>query len=303
MNDLLLLDGRHLLWRTADAFKELCAEVDGEEVPTGAIYGFLSVALQIRKRWMSKIIIVAWEGSKNFRRTLYPQYKQRPIPTEEQEQFLKDMDWQQGCIKLLLQSAGVRQYAGRECEADDVLGTIATRMAARGRKVIVYTGDSDLRQLVTKSIIVVAPTFGRKEKTYSYGEVIKKHGVKPTLIADLKALAGDNSDNIPGVRGIGPKKAVELITRYGDLEDVIEAARAAPDDWPLNEKLRQLLVEGADLVRLFKTLTTIRTDVDLLPVRPRRDKLKLVAGLERYALKSLTVPFRLTELLKMGGQS
>lgn len=302
-HDLLLLDGRHLLWRTADAFKDLSADIDGEEMPTGAIYGFLSIATQIHRRWPANLVVVAWEGSKNFRRALYPGYKKRPMPTEEKEKFLEELNWQQDCIIDLLRRIGVRQYRGVECEADDVLGTIATHFADRGKQILIYSGDSDLRQLVTPSITVVAPLFGKhKEKVYTRAEVLKKHGVPPERLADLKALAGDPSDTIPGVRGIGPKKAMALVSRFEDVEEVISAAKNKSSDWPIAERHRKAIIDQADDVRLFKRLTTILTDAGLSAIEPVPDKTKLFAGLARYSLKSLTVPFRLAELRRMAGR-
>lgn len=296
----LIFDGRHMLWRTVDAFGMLSTEVGGEEIGTGGIYGFLSVALRIHQRYGGQTII-AWEGTNNFRYKLYPEYKKKDEPDQERLEFISDMAEQELRLKAILRAMGVEQYSGVGCEADDVIGRLATEHAASSKqRVIIYTGDSDLRQLVDGDITVVAPGRKGKDAVYYEGAVFDKHGVHACHLADLKALAGDSSDNIPGIRGIGPKTAANLIAHYGDVEGIIKAAQDGPEGWKGPERFRQTIVDSAEDVRLFKKLTTIKTDAGMKAIKPIRSQKRVVQYLTLYKFRSLVAPIELNGLMRMG---
>jgi len=301
--DLLIFDGRHLLWRTFDAFHALGISVGGKEIGTGGIFGFLTVALRIHQRYRG-VATVAWEGKTNFRRDLYPDYKRKEKPDLDRRELITDMAEQERRLKAILRAMGVRQYTAIHSEADDVIGRLANSgFAAKGHTVI-YSGDSDLRQLVNDRVTVVAP--GRRGENVVYNEkaVYEKHGVVPCYIADLKALAGDSSDNIPGVRGIGPKTAAKMLIRYGDVDDVINGAKnngnKYNENWGFPERFKTAIIQNADNIRLYKKLTTIKTDTRMKPIKPKRNKHVLIRHLMAYRFQSLMSPAELNGLMRMG---
>lgn len=297
-NGLLIFDGRHLLWRTSDAFSDLCVEINDEVIGTGGVYGFLSVASRIHQKYKGKVI-VAWEGRNNFRYKLYPSYKKREEPTPERLELIKDMKEQEQRIKLLLRSMGVDQYYGVGCEADDVIGRLCKDN--RKKNIVVYSGDSDLHQLANKkgTTIIAAPGYrGRPDKVYDYNAVEEKHEVKAEMIPDLKALAGDSSDTIPGIKGIGQKTAASLINEYGDIEKIIESAENKT--WEKFERFRKTIAESKEELRLFKKLTTIKTNAKIKRIKTKRKQKDVVKQLMIYRFSSLLIASELKLLMKMG---
>lgn len=297
---LLILDGRHLLWRSSDAFSTLSVEVDGREIGTGGIYGFLSIALRIHRKYGGKTV-VAWEGKNNFRYDLYPDYKKRSEPDEEKILLLQDMREQEKRIKAILRAMGVEQYSGVGCEADDVIGALATGWTKFGKKqAIIYSGDSDLRQLVTAYITVISPARGGRDVKYTSEEVVKKYLFAPKYIADIKALAGDSSDNIPGAKGVGEKYATELIRKYGDVKKIIKAAKKNDSDWPITERFKKIIVDSRKKILLYKKLTKIKTSVDMKEIKIKKNQERVVKYLKFYKMQSLIVPSELRGLMRMG---
>lgn len=300
---LLIFDGRHLLYRTSDAFSSLSAVVGDEDIGTGGIYGFLSVAIRVHQKYLGQVAI-AWEGSRNFRYSLYPDYKKKEKPDQDRLNFLEDMNQQEIRLKALLRAIGVKQYTACNCEADDVMVALANLHIQRnkGGDVIIYTGDSDLLQAVTLDgrIRVVAPGRKGQSTTYDAKAVEDKHGVPPEGIAHLKALAGDNSDNIPGIRGIGPKTAALLIQRYKTVDDAIDAAKRGDPKWPVHDKFAKSVLEHADEVRLYLRLTKIGHNEICRLIAPKRDKAKVMEYLALYRFRSLMVHPEIQFLMRMG---
>lgn len=300
----LIIDGRHMLYRTSDAFKDLSVSIGGEEQGTGGLYGFLNVALRVFRRY-GGCVHVAWEGkrSRNFRRTLYPDYKKRTEPDEETKQFLADMARQEVRLRAVLRAIGVRQYEGADCEADDVLAEVASWYS--GRRII-YTGDSDLRQLVDydedndDGITVVSPGFKGADVVYDAKKVLEKHGVPARRLADLKALAGDTSDGIPGLRGIGPKTAAQLVNAFGSVERVIKAAKSDSEVWPVAKRFRPQVVAEAESIRLFKKLTTVQPGRAIRHIERKRDQARVMAYFGMYQFRSMLAPSELYDIMRMG---
>jgi DNA polymerase-1 len=299
--DLLVLDGRHLLWRTADAFRTLSTELDGETIPVGGVYGFLSVALRVHARYGGKTV-VAWEGRRNFRIDLFPSYKDRDKePDPERLEMISEMSQQERLLIALLQAMGVRQYRGVGCEADDVIGRLVG-IGTRCRAItIVYSGDSDLRQLINAKTFTASP--GKRSDTlYNSATVEEKHGVPPHLIAALKALAGDSSDCIPGLPGIGPKTAATLLSHYGRLAAIVRAARAGAEDWPVAERFKPVVLGNIQNLKLYYSLTKIRTEMALKSIPAKRSQREVVRQLHALKFRSLAAPAELHGLMRMGGQ-
>lgn len=299
--ELLILDGRHLLYRTADVFKDLCIETPEGEMSTGAIYGFLNTALHIHNRW-GGVVVVCWEGTHNFRFDLLPTHKAKGEPDDAKRVFLEDMDRQEVLLKEALSKIGVNQYSGERCEADDVIGTIV-RSIAPSRETIIYTGDSDLRQLVNGNTLVVAPGRRGIDHMYDVAAVVEKHGVQPHQIPDLKALAGDHSDNIPGIHGIGPVMASKLITAYGTIEMIAHAAKRQDEGWPISKRYMQTIATHPNVLKLYKTLATIKVDVKLIHIPTTKDKTSVIELMRKYKFRTLLDPVDLNHLMRLGGES
>jgi DNA polymerase-1 len=296
-----IVDGKNLLWRNADAFSELSAHVDGEEIRTGGMYGFVAGLLRVRSRYRAPVI-VAWEGTDNFRLKLWPDYKKKRTEdaTPAHEELSREVVASEARLNELLSYAGVRQYYGVQCEADDVLATVATVLQPKGYEVTIYTGDSDLRQLAGPGITVVSPGFrGSKETPYDFHAVRARYGVRPRQLPLLKALAGDSSDGIPGLRGIGEKTASALIAEYGHLRGIVAHAQSG-QGWPVAERFRETVTRDADKAELFLQLTKVKTDVRLRPVPVSRDQSQVMRLLKAYKFRSLSSAAELMGVMGLG---
>lgn len=298
-NHIVIIDGKNLLWRNADAFSELTAYVDGEDINTGGMYGFVAGLIRIHARYRGRVII-AWEGKNNFRFDLYPQYKNRDKRTKEQFELAEEVKGSEGRLNEFLSFAGVRQFYGVGCEADDVMGTIAIAAKKKGLNSIIYTGDSDLRQLVDSNILVASPSRGG-DIVYDKVKVKQKHGVIPGRLPILKALAGDSSDNIPGLTGIGEKTAASLVSLYGSLGAINIAANILEsNDWPVSNRFKEIVWNGRKDSELFLKLTTIKTDAKLKAVPVCKDKKEVIRLLKEYKFRSLSSAAELLEIMSLG---
>ena len=300
--DTLIIDGRHALWRTSDAFKMLSAEVGGEIIGTGGMYGFLCLLTRVHQKYGGDVII-AWEGVENFRKKLYPDYKLKPPLDEEQMEIIQDMRDQERRLKGMLRLLGIKQFYGDHCEADDVIGRISLEHENDGKLVIIYSGDSDLRQLVTEQVFVVSPGYsGSKDTLYDQELVIDKHKVIPGYISDLKALAGDSSDNIPGVKGIGAVYASKLINVYGGVNQIIDGANGLrEEEWPLSERFKAMITDNVQSILLYKELTTIQRDMPMKEIAVKPDETMLLKHFRAYRFSSLMASGALGELLALAG--
>jgi DNA polymerase I len=240
MNRLVLIDGNAILHRAYHALPPLTAP-DGSVV--NAVYGFATMLLRLINDLAPTHVAVAFDRPKpTFRKKLFKGYQaKRPKMDEELvDQIPK--------VHTLVASFGIPIFEQDGFEADDVIGTLAKQSKDQ---VIIVTGDKDLLQLVDDDqIFVYMPTKGLSQaKLYDENAVMERMGVTPDKIPDFKALAGDPSDNYPGVAGIGPKTAVALLTKYKTLEAILET--------------KELSVDEKKSALLCHDLSTIRTNVPL----------------------------------------
>lgn len=251
---LLLIDGSSMLVRAyfASAGRGY-SRFAKNGVPTNAVMGFLNMTFAALAIYNPTHLFVAWDVSRDtFRRTLFPDYKgtRGELPDEMLHQF--------DTMQSVLQTFGVKQYQHSEYEADDILGSLATMAQTDGYLVTVLTGDRDALQLVDEHITVAIMKKGVKEiLTYTPATLLTEYGLQPSQIIDLKGLMGDTSDNIPGVPGIGPKTATQLLQEYGTLEDILGAAAE------IRGKTGSRLVEHREIAILSKKLATIVRDMPL----------------------------------------
>ncbi|MCR5082033.1 MAG: DNA polymerase I [Parasporobacterium sp.] len=248
---LLLVDGHSILSRSFYGIKSDMTNSEG--LHTNAIYGFLNTFFNVFNEEKPNYVFVAFDvKEKTFRHKMYEAYKgqRKPFPEEFREQV--------PVMKDLLKTMGVTCVELPGFEADDIIGTLSKRAEKEGLQVTVLSGDRDLLQLATDSIMVRIPKGASVIENYHTAEVIAKLGVSPLEYIDVKALMGDTSDNIPGVPGIGEKTATSLIVQYKSLENVIEHV-----DEIKQNKIRENLKENIELARLCKKLATINIEAPL----------------------------------------
>ena len=216
---LLLLDGHSLAYR---AFYGLPAEnfVTTSGQVTNAVYGFTSMLLATLEQFQPTHVAVAFDVNRNtFRREQFPEYKANRAATPQ------EFKGQTELITEILDVLGIRHAALEGYEADDIIATWATEAAAAGADVMILTGDRDSLQLVNEQITVLYPRKGVSDLVPMTPEaVIEKYGVTPKQYPDVAAMRGDSSDNLPGVPGVGEKTAATWLTKYGDLQGLVQHA-------------------------------------------------------------------------------
>ena len=272
---LLILDGNSILNRAFYGIKVLTTK---EGLYTNGIYGFLTMLQRLRDEVDPNAVAVAFDRKEpTFRHKAYDGYKanRRGMPPELAQQL--------PILKELLTALGYRLVECPGFEADDILGTLAAQAERTGNDCVIATGDRDSLQLVSPAVTVrlAATKMGRPEVTlYDEAKIMEVYGVTPKELIEIKAIQGDSSDCIPGVKGIGQKGAAELIQRYHSVQYLYDHI----DELDIKEGLRTKL--------LSRMLGTIRTDapVDLnledyrLGEGDRKEALRLMAKLEFFSL-------------------
>ena len=241
---LLLVDGSSYLYRAFHALPDLRSS-DGR--PTGAIYGVLNMLQKLIKSERPDYLSVVFDTPvKTFRHDIFPEYKANRQKTPE------DLIAQIEPLHQAIINLGLPLIAVDGVEADDVIGTLAMEAEKKNIKTLIATGDKDMAQLVTDNIHLIDTM---KDIRMGPAEVLEKFGILPERFIDYLTLAGDTSDNIPGVEKVGPKTAIKWINEYGSLEGVIQNADQ------IKGKIGDNLNAALDQLDLFKTLVTIKCDV------------------------------------------
>lgn len=250
---VLLLDGHSLAYRAFFALPATMSTTEGQ--PTNAVYGFASMLFKVVDEEDPDAVVVAFDGPRAdlHRAKEFPEYKaHRPTMPEE-------MRSQMSMIESLLERMKIPVVRSAGYEADDVLGTMARRVAGSGGEAVIVTGDRDALQLVGEGIKVLMTGKGITETvTYDRLAVEEKYGVPPERMPDMAGLKGDASDNIPGVPGIGEKGACALIKEYGSLEALYDNL-----DNVTGAKRKASLEENRDLAFLSRDLSRLETDLPL----------------------------------------
>ena len=244
-----VIDGNSLMHRAFHAVPPTMNAPDGR--PTNAIFGFLNMFLKMIDAFNPDGVVVAFDkGKPRVRMEMLPQYKAQRPPMDP------DLHAQFPMIKELLAALNVPILQSEGWEGDDILGTMARLGEEAGCDMLLVTGDRDMYQLVTEHVNVVSTRKGLSDVAIMTPESVDDlyHGITPALVPDFYGLKGDTSDNIPGVPGIGPKKASALIAKYGSLDEVI--AHADEVKGKMGENLRAHI----DDALLSRKVATIRTD-------------------------------------------
>jgi DNA polymerase I len=240
MASLYLIDGHNVLYRTFFGVPRLSAP-DG--TPTNVVLGVARILLKILREERPDAIVAVFDSREPTpRHELYPEYKANRLKTPE------DLAAQIPVVDEMIDALGVRRLSIPGAEADDIIGTLSRRAEERGMDVVIVSSDKDMYQLVSPRVKV---RDGLKEHAVGEAQVVEVFGVPPGKVAELLALAGDPSDNVPGVPGIGEKTASELIREFGSLDAVL----AHPER--LKGARREKIEKGADAARLALRLVTI----------------------------------------------
>ncbi len=286
-----LIDGSGYIFRAYYALPPLSRKSDG--LPTGAVSGFCSMLFKLLEDSRSDdsvhkpthFAVIFDSAKKNFRNDIYTEYKANR--TETPEDLVPQFEYIRKAVKAFsLPSIELINY-----EADDLLATYAKQIVKAGAKVTVISSDKDLMQLVSEKIRLYDPM---KNKVLGEKEVFEKFGVKPNQVIDVQSLAGDPSDNIPGVPGIGVKTAAELINKYKTLDVLLKNINEIPQN-----KRRETLLINKDKAILSKKLVTLKDDVpvkekpeDFIMKKVDREKLfKFLREMEFNRLLSQAISF------------
>lgn len=252
---ILLVDGNSILNR---GFFGLPLLTDKNGVYTNAVLGFMNILLKVCEDEKPDYLTVAFDvHAPTFRHKMYEAYKgtRKPMPEE--------LKMQLPVIREVLSSMDVHVVEMEGYEADDLLGTLAKKSEKLGIEVTLLSGDRDLLQIASENIKIAIPkTSMGKTETHLYYEkdVCEEYGVTPTEFIEVKALQGDSSDNIPGVKGVGPKTATELIQTYKTLENLYEHV-----DEITKKALHQNLVDDKEMAFFSRTLSRIEVNAPIEP--------------------------------------
>jgi len=244
---LLIVDGHAYAYRAFHAIRQLTSPAGA---PTNAIYGFIKMLGKMRDLLQPTHLVVIWDGGLAEERTaVLPEYKaQRPPMPEQLAPQLDD-------IVSYLQAANLASFCRDGVEADDWIATVARQAADAGMKVVIASSDKDFMQLVSPAVGLLNPN-DKSETVWTADQVRAKAGVAPSQVVDWLSLVGDSVDNIPGVPGVGPKTAADLLQQFGSVAALYDRLAEVK-----SERLRAGLQAAAEVVRRNQRLIRLRDDL------------------------------------------
>ncbi|MDC0947733.1 DNA polymerase I [Gammaproteobacteria bacterium] len=248
---IVLVDGSSFLFRAYHAL-DVSKFMTGSGQPTNAVFGFANMLRRLADLYpQSPMMMVMDAPGGSFRNDIDPEYKanRAAMPDELRSQI--------PLVHELVQAMGLPLVVESGVEADDVIGTLSARLDAQGHTVVIATGDKDLAQLVNERVTLIDTMRDESKWLMDAAGVVEKFGVPPERIIDYLALIGDSSDNIKGVRGVGPKTALKWLQSYHTLDGILEHA----DE--IKGKIGETLRESREIVALARNLVTIRRDLEL----------------------------------------
>ena len=273
---LVLIDGSGYIFR---AFHALPMMMSPEGVPVNAVFGFTKMLMKLMDDLQPSHVLVIFDaGRVTFRNDIYPEYKQNR--TDPPDELVPQFSLVRDATEAM--SLPVTELPG--FEADDLIASYAKMAHESGTECLIVSSDKDLMQLVRPGVTMLDPM---KQRRISDAEVVEKFGVLPNRVVDVQSLAGDSTDNVPGVPGIGIKTAAELINQFGDLDSLLAGAETIKQP-----KRRENLVNFAEQARISRELVRLKDDVPLdnniaSLVRPHRDMDRLTAFLSGQGFNSL----------------
>jgi len=248
-----LIDSSIYIFRGWHVFDDAIADIDGN--PSNAVYGFTEFLYQLIEQRQPEYIACAFDAhqTNSYRREIFPEYKANrdPAPAELKAQFRY--------CREFCRAMGIPEFGSNRFEADDIIGTLATRLRSEGFDITIVSADKDLTQLVLGERDAWWD-FARSN-VLNYKGVEKQFGVSPEKIADLLALAGDKVDNIPGIPGVGYKMASNLLQKFNDIDDIIEnIENISKMKFRGSARIQNLVQEHQAMLPMNKRLTEIVTD-------------------------------------------
>lgn len=281
MSKLLIVDGHAVIHRAYHSIPPL--DVNGQ--PVNALYGFYSMLLSAISQINPKYLIVCLDSpGPTFRQSEFVGYRaKRKAPDH-------DLISQLPLLESTLKESNIHTFAMGGYEADDLIGTVATKIAKKKfiDEIIIITGDKDLMQLVTKKIHLLMPLRGLSEtQLFHPQDVFTKLNVKPKQVIDLKALMGDMSDCYPGVAGIGPKAAIDLLSQYQSLDNIYSHLNE------IKTSIKEKLIKDKDNAYLSKKLATI---IDNIPLNINLSQAKWCPEII-YSLKNMFKSYNFKSLI------
>ncbi|GJL79094.1 MAG: DNA polymerase [Nitrospinaceae bacterium] len=245
---LYLIDGSSYIFRAFFGVRQNLSTSKG--LPTNALYGFVTMLQKVVRDENPDYLVVAFDSKeKTFRHEMYPQYKaNREVPPE-------DLVQQFPYFEPIVKAHKIHSIRIPGVEADDIIGTLARQGKEAGLSVVIVSGDKDMMQLIGPHVHMLDTM---KNKQFGKKDVIEKFGVGPDRVIEVMGLMGDSSDNIPGVKGVGPKTAAELIQKYGSIENLYKHIEEID-----KKKLKQKLETDKENALLSRQLVTIDTGVDM----------------------------------------
>ncbi|MCD6102475.1 MAG: DNA polymerase I, partial [Thermotogaceae bacterium] len=252
MAKLFLFDGTGLMYRAYFALDRSLSTSKG--IPTNAVYGVMKMLIKFLRENVSNDDYVAFVvdvKTTTYRHEILETYKAKRPPTPDT--LIEQIPY----VKEAVRALGVRVLEYENCEADDVIATLAVKGKDVFDEIYIVTGDKDMLQLVNEKTKVWRTTRGITElELYDKKRIFEKYGLEPSQIVDLLALAGDSSDNVPGVKGIGLKRGTELVKTYGSVENIYK--NVSP-----STKLGKLLIESKEKAFKSKKVVTLMKNLDL----------------------------------------
>lgn len=249
MSKLLLIDGNAILHRAFHAYPPTFSDKEGN--PTNAIYGFYAMLLKVMEEVKPQYLAICFDqGAPTFRMNMYAGYHANRPKMQD------DLASQVLPLRESLQKIGIPIDFVSGYEADDLIGTLSHQAKEKGLETVILTGDRDLLQLINQKVKILMPITGITNSVLMDSQKVEdKYGIKPSQVIDYKALVGDPSDNYPGVAGIGPKTAANLLKEFGTLENIYTHLG------DIKPELSQKLAQDAEQAMLCKKLATIQLDV------------------------------------------
>ena len=288
-SELFLIDGSGFIFRAyyAMAYSRQAGMTNPDGIEVGAVYGFTNMLLKMLRDYHAPYIAVIFDAARaNFRNEIYPEYKANRDETPE------DLIPQFPLIREATEAFDMPALDMEGYEADDLIATYTRLALEQGKKVVIVSSDKDLMQLIRPGVRMLDPMKG---KFVDEAGVLEKFGVTPDKVVDVQALAGDSTDNVPGVPGIGVKTAAQLINEYGSLEELLQRAEEIKQP-----KRREALIENAEMARISQKLVRLDQNVPLqVPLDDLKtrdpDKPELMAFLQKQAFNSI--------IKRLGGQT
>jgi DNA polymerase I len=251
MKKFVIIDGHNLIFR---AFYGVAPLTDMNGNPSNAIYGFASMFFNILQLEKPDFIAMTFDTGKNFRHDIFPEYK------GTRQKCPDDLKSQMSTIYEMVDTMDIPVFRREGYEADDLIGTLSTLSSQNTEDLLVHiiSSDHDLFQLIENDVVVSVPQRGGKPPIYFQDtQVMEKLGVSPSQVKDFKGLAGDSSDNIKGVEGIGPKGASKLLQEFGNLENIYDNLDQ------LTDNIKKKLETNKESAFMSRKLATIICDIPI----------------------------------------